>query len=502
MEGIPALRDLIQPGDWMAKIDLKDAYTVVPMHPESRQYLSFHYQGKIYRYTSLPFGLSVAPRIFSKLMRYAIEPLRKKGIRLVYYLDDICVLARSPSQLTTITTTITNHLTNLGFLINWKKTQLQPTQQQEFLGFRFDTSSMLIQVPHSKLTKLDLRIRQTTKIQSCRWIAALLGKITAMIPAIGNALLHIRYLQRDLSHALHHHRYQWDKPCPLSPAAYQDLQWWINNRSTLHLGLPIHRPPPATPTAAIYVDASLTGWGIKSPIMETAGYWKKEEQTLSINFRELKTILFALTLHANDYAHATIDLYTDSITALKYVTKQGGTSSPHLQQLALQIKDQIIASNMTVLFHHIPGILNVDADRLSRHKPTHEWTLPKIWLKRIARHWHFRPTIDAFASRTNHRLPTFWSYRPDPQASATNAFLQPWPKTGLYLHPPWALIPKVIQHLRTHRVKKAILITPCWPTQFWWPQVMMQTLTPPLHLSISKNKTFTAWMLSGTITPR
>lgn len=64
MEGVPALRELIQEGDWMTKIDLKDAYTVVPIHHSSRQFLSFEHRGVVYQYTSLPFGMSVAPRVF------------------------------------------------------------------------------------------------------------------------------------------------------------------------------------------------------------------------------------------------------------------------------------------------------------------------------------------------------------------------------------------------------------------------------------------------------
>ncbi|KAI9271583.1 hypothetical protein BDA99DRAFT_418980, partial [Phascolomyces articulosus] len=45
MEGISALRDLLEPNDLMAKIDLKDTYTVVPIHPSSRKYLSFEHHG-------------------------------------------------------------------------------------------------------------------------------------------------------------------------------------------------------------------------------------------------------------------------------------------------------------------------------------------------------------------------------------------------------------------------------------------------------------------------
>jgi hypothetical protein len=33
MEGVPALRELLEKDDYMCKLDLKDAYTVVPIHP-------------------------------------------------------------------------------------------------------------------------------------------------------------------------------------------------------------------------------------------------------------------------------------------------------------------------------------------------------------------------------------------------------------------------------------------------------------------------------------
>ncbi|KAG1392178.1 hypothetical protein G6F58_012566 [Rhizopus delemar] len=99
MEGVPALRDIIEKDDFMCKVDLKDAYVVVPVHKASQKYLTFENNNIVYQYTSLAFGLSIAPRVFSKLMRYAVEHLRAKGMRLVYYLDDICVLEKSRSKM-------------------------------------------------------------------------------------------------------------------------------------------------------------------------------------------------------------------------------------------------------------------------------------------------------------------------------------------------------------------------------------------------------------------
>jgi hypothetical protein len=48
MEGIPALRDLIEEDDYICKIDLKDAYVVVPIHRESQQFLTLESRAILY----------------------------------------------------------------------------------------------------------------------------------------------------------------------------------------------------------------------------------------------------------------------------------------------------------------------------------------------------------------------------------------------------------------------------------------------------------------------
>ena len=99
MENIYTLRDILKQGDYMGKIDLKDAYFSVKIFPDHKKFLRFRWRGVAYQYKALPFGFATAPRVFSKIMQEAMKILREKSIRLIQYLDDILILASSPDQL-------------------------------------------------------------------------------------------------------------------------------------------------------------------------------------------------------------------------------------------------------------------------------------------------------------------------------------------------------------------------------------------------------------------
>ena len=45
------------PGCWLLKMDLKDAYRVVPIHPDDQHVLGISWEGGVYVDRSLPFGL-------------------------------------------------------------------------------------------------------------------------------------------------------------------------------------------------------------------------------------------------------------------------------------------------------------------------------------------------------------------------------------------------------------------------------------------------------------
>ncbi len=89
----------IQPQDWFAAIDLKDAYFHVSILPRHRPLLRFAFEVRAWQYRVLPFGLSLSPRVFTKVVEGALTPLREVGVRILNYLDDWLILAQSREQL-------------------------------------------------------------------------------------------------------------------------------------------------------------------------------------------------------------------------------------------------------------------------------------------------------------------------------------------------------------------------------------------------------------------
>ena len=58
MQTLRSIIQAVQPGEWLAKIDLKYAYFQIPIHPHHRQFLRFSLEGNCYQYRALPFGLT------------------------------------------------------------------------------------------------------------------------------------------------------------------------------------------------------------------------------------------------------------------------------------------------------------------------------------------------------------------------------------------------------------------------------------------------------------
>ena len=120
------MKGLIQRNDWMVKLDMKDAYLSVPIHPSHRRFLRFRWWRRVWEFKSLPFGLQSAPHTFTKLLKSAVALLRRLGIRCILYLDDKLIMSKSKENLLSYLGTAIELLILLGFIINTKKSVFKP----------------------------------------------------------------------------------------------------------------------------------------------------------------------------------------------------------------------------------------------------------------------------------------------------------------------------------------------------------------------------------------
>ena len=225
MEGLATLRDLLRQGDWLVKVDLKDAYFTVPVHPDHQSFLRFVVEGITYQFTCLPFGLACALWVFTKIMKVVMTLLRSWGIRIIIYIDDILIMAESAAEVAQHLEVLIHVLQSLGFIINFEKSVMTPKQELEFLGMMVNTTTLLISLPADKLKQIQSEAARMCSMDSLsvRLLAHFLGKLNAATQAIPPAPLFYQCLQRDLQAALASSNQDYKTPLTLSAGAREEL---------------------------------------------------------------------------------------------------------------------------------------------------------------------------------------------------------------------------------------------------------------------------------------
>ena len=118
METLKSIITVMHPHQWMAIVDLKDAYFHIRVVPANHQYLRFCWLGESYQFKALPFGLSLAPQVFTKTLAPLVAWFRLTSGELYPYLDDILILGESPCEV--------EHSVQTTLQVNLKKSRPDP----------------------------------------------------------------------------------------------------------------------------------------------------------------------------------------------------------------------------------------------------------------------------------------------------------------------------------------------------------------------------------------
>ena len=79
-------------------------------------------------------GLATSPRELTKLLRPVVALFRQRGVKLHVYLDDWLIHADTPQQALLHAQTTIGVLQFLGWIINFEKSDLTPSQDFQFIG--------------------------------------------------------------------------------------------------------------------------------------------------------------------------------------------------------------------------------------------------------------------------------------------------------------------------------------------------------------------------------
>ncbi len=161
METVADVTSAVRRGDWATSLDLTDGYFHIPIAPWFRKYLRFVINGKVFQFRALPFGLSTAPMIFTRMLSPLSVYLHSRGIQIHRYIDDLLIRSQSRGQCLKWTQELLDLLYRLGLGVNLENSDLDPSQDFVYIGVRFLTALGVMVPPQDRVEKIRAAAQST-----------------------------------------------------------------------------------------------------------------------------------------------------------------------------------------------------------------------------------------------------------------------------------------------------------------------------------------------------
>lgn len=477
----------ISPGNWFTSIDLKDAYFHVPIAVQHWKFLRFAFQGRHFQFRVLPFGLSLSPRVFTRVVAAALSYLQAQGLQILPYIDDWLICAPTRAQAIQDTQTVLNHIGNLGLRVNLKKSNLVPSRDTIFLGVALNTVSMVASPSPQRVEDILGMLPTFQHGRTLPFVTylRLLGKLTAASSVVPLGLLSLRPLQMWLNSlrldpTRHSHRYI---GVQVSPQCLRSLRQW-RDRSFIVRGVPLGSLPSRR--EVVFTDASSMGWGATWQGRMAQGTWSPEQCREHINVLEMMAVYLALRHYLPVLRGRHVLVRSDNTAVVYHINHMGGTRSLRLLQWTQRLLTWAASEFASLRAAHVPGTQNMVADFLSRRTPLPgEWRLHPEVVERI---WetYGRAEVDLFASSETTNCPLWFSLADRSSPLGQDALAHDWPNVLLYAFPPLPLVSHTL-----HRVFKEghrlLLVAPFWPGRTWFPLLRRLCCGSPMPLPSRKD---------------
>ena len=347
-------------GTLLSKVDLKDAYRFVPIHPHDVRLLAVSWQGSVYIDRALPFGLRSAPKVFSAISDMLAWAFFRQGLsRQVHYLDDFLFLS-SPGSISPLPIAL-GVLGSLGIPVATHKVE-GPSPVLTFLGIQIDTLAMELRLPPHKVNSAADLVAAWQSKEYCRRreLESLLGHLSHAASVVRPGRTFLRELFNLLSVARRPHYF-----VRITRSARADLAWWHcflrtwNGSSFL---------PLPTPSSHVYSDAASSyGCGAFSQGLGWFSLvWPDSWQMASITSMELLPVVLAVAMWGSHWSGQHVQFHSDN-TGVVGILSTRTARSPLQMHLLRCFSFFVAVFGLNYSISHVPGPMNDAADALSRN---------------------------------------------------------------------------------------------------------------------------------------
>ena len=297
----------------MFQFDLKSGYHHISIRPDHQKYLCFswEFEGKLsfFKFTVLPFGLSSAPFVFTKVVRPLVKKWRSEGKDIVVFLDDGLGYADSFQKAKQHSAEVKSDLINAGFVPNVQKSIWNPVSETEWLGFVINLENGVLMLPERRISSIKESIQDILNVatKSGRLARVHVKALASVTGKIISAYLTVGSMSRIMTKAMHvdiETRSSWHSRVMLSWKAQEELFFWLNNIDHIS-STPISFVPSCS--KIVYSDASSTGFGgylVDTDDQVSHGQWSADERKFSSTWRELKAVELVLKSLVSKLQHA------------------------------------------------------------------------------------------------------------------------------------------------------------------------------------------------------
>lgn len=363
-------------GCFLIKLDVEAAYKQVPVRPEDWPLLGFTWDDKFYFDRTLPFGLTSSCRkwdLYATALHFFFQ-FHLNITVVIHYIDDFLFVVQSLEVASAQLDMALRLCRTLGMPMSPKKTE-GPCTRLVFLGIELDTVTMRARLSDERLADLKsmLLVWVSRDTGSYKEITSLTGILNFACTVVRPGRTYMRRLiafttQLTAQHAPRTRQY------PLSSDVHDDIAWWSHFVHQWNgISLLYELEWSSAVKLELFTDACLTGYGATFGVEWFQGHWSNVELAAamrvdreSMPYLELMAVVLAAITWGHQWRGMKVLFHCDCqpvVQALKKMT----SPSPDMMHLIRQLSMTAAIHGYNFRVDHIPGVLNVAADALSRY---------------------------------------------------------------------------------------------------------------------------------------